>query len=189
MVSFKRGPARDAGRRADSAATGVSPGGSVADARPNTAQSGHVLLDVLSGMQSAIRGSGADIVCGALPDVDIGAVPLAMVFQALIGNALKFRSGQPPRICIDAQKRGDEWLFSVEDNGIGIDNERLKRILRMFADMRDGVRHEGRGAGLLTAKCIVEREGGRFWLDSQLGQGTTFYFTLPVLAELPALAG
>jgi light-regulated signal transduction histidine kinase (bacteriophytochrome) len=185
MELFKRGPARDAGRRADSAATG----GSAEDAGANAAQSGRVLLDVLGGMRAAIRGAGADIVCGALPDVDIGAVPLAMVFQALIGNALKFRSGQPPRICIDAQKRGAEWLFSVEDNGIGIDNERLQRLLRMFADMRDGVRHEGRGAGLLTAKCIVERQGGRFWLDTQLGQGTTFYFTLPVQAEPPALAG
>ena len=189
MVSFRRGPARDAGRRADSAATGGAPDGGVTNARANAAQSGHVLLDVLGGMRAAIRGAGADIVCGALPDVDIGAVALAMVFQALIGNALKFRSGQPPRICIDAQKRGHEWLFSVEDNGIGIDNERLQRILRMFADMRDGVRHEGRGAGLLTAKCIVERQGGRFWLDTQLGQGTTFYFTLPVPVEPPALAG
>ncbi len=189
MVSFKRGPARDVGRRVDSAATGVSPGGSAEDARASAAQSGHVLLAVLDGMQAAIRAAGADIVCGALPDVDIDAVPLAMVFQALIGNALKFRSGQPPRVCIDAQKRGDVWLFSVEDNGIGIDNDRLKRILRMFADMRDGMQHEGRGAGLLTAKCIVERQGGRFWLDTQLGQGTTAYFTLPVHAEPPALAG
>ncbi len=144
-------------------------------------QSDRVMSHVLTGMQRAIRDSGADVVCGALPVVMADEIQLAQLFQNLVGNALKFRSEAPPRVCVDAERRGAMWQFSVEDNGIGIEMEYAQRVFQMFQRLHERGTYEGSGIGLAIAKRIVERHGGRIWFDSQLGQGTTFYFTLPAV--------
>ncbi len=144
-------------------------------------QSALVLNQVLNGMQRAIRDAGADVVCGALPLVEADEVQLAQLFQNLIGNALKFRSQAPPRICVDASRHDGVWQFSVEDNGIGIEREYAQRVFQMFQRLHERGKYEGSGIGLAIAKRIVERHGGRIWFDSEAGLGTTFHFTLPAV--------
>jgi signal transduction histidine kinase len=111
--------------------------------------------------------------------VDADETQLGQLLENLIGNALKFRSTQPPRIRLNASPRDGEWLFSVEDNGIGIDQQFADRIFQMFQRLHERGKYEGSGIGLAIAKKIVERHGGRIWFESELGIGTTFYFTLP----------
>jgi signal transduction histidine kinase len=103
---------------------------------------------------------------------------VGQLLQNLIGNALKFRGAEPPRIAIEARLHGGRWLFSVADNGIGIDMKQAGRIFEMFQRLHERGKYEGSGIGLSIAKRIVERHGGRIWLESRLGEGTTFRFTL-----------
>ena len=100
------------------------------------------------------------------------------LFQNLIGNAIKFRSDRPPEIHVSASRDGDHWTFSVRDNGIGIERQYWERIFVIFQRLHTRQKYPGTGIGLAICKRIVERHGGRIWLDSQPGQGTTFYFTL-----------
>jgi PAS domain S-box-containing protein len=140
-----------------------------------------VVDQVLGGLRQAIDEAGADVRRGALPRVNADEVQLAQLFQNVVGNAVKFRSGRPPRISIDARQEGGEWLFSVADNGIGIEKEYSERVFQMFQRLNERGKYEGSGIGLAIAKRIVERHGGRIWFDSELGKGTTFYFTVPVV--------
>jgi PAS domain S-box-containing protein len=143
--------------------------------------SGAILDQVLGELRQAIEEAGADVRRGALPTIKADEVQLAQLFQNLVGNALKFRSERAPRVSVDAQREGEEWLFSVEDNGIGIEKEYSERVFQMFQRLNERGKYEGSGIGLAIAKRIVERHGGRIWFDSRAGTGTTFYFTLPVL--------
>ncbi|MGP0089814.1 MAG: sensor histidine kinase [Xanthobacteraceae bacterium] len=143
--------------------------------------SGAILDQVLRGLRQAIEEAGADVRHGALPTINADEVQLAQLFQNLVGNALKFRSERTPRVSVAAKREGGEWLFSVEDNGIGIEKEYLERVFQMFQRLNERGKYEGSGIGLAIAKRIVERHGGRIWFDSRVGTGTTFYFTLPVL--------
>ena len=140
-----------------------------------------VLLYVLKGMRAVIKKSGADIQYGELPVVNADDVQLSQLFQNLIGNAIKFRADRPPRICISAKSNNGDWVFSVEDNGIGIDKQYSDRIFQMFQRLHERDKYEGSGIGLAIAKKIVERHGGRIWLDSEPGNGSTFYFTIPTV--------
>jgi light-regulated signal transduction histidine kinase (bacteriophytochrome) len=104
---------------------------------------------------------------------------LAQVFQNLIANAIKFRrEGVPPHVHISAEREGDEWLFSVADNGIGIDPEQADRIFQIFQRLHTREEYEGLGMGLALCKRIVERHDGCIWVESKPGKGSTFYFTL-----------
>jgi signal transduction histidine kinase len=133
-------------------------------------------------LQAAIRESGAEIVCGPLPALVVDSVQFSQVVQNLISNAIKYRSAAPPRIQIGAKLDGSQWLFWVKDNGRGFDPQFADRIFGLFQRLH--VREvEGTGMGLSIAKRIVERHGGRMWAESAEGQGSTFYFSLPVTLE------
>jgi PAS domain S-box-containing protein len=142
-------------------------------------QSAAVFAEVVETMHKRIEESGAELVCGALPVVNADQMQLAQLLQNLIGNAIKFRSETPPRIHVEAREHGREWVFSVADNGIGIDMQNAERVFQMFQRLHERGRYEGNGIGLAIAKRIVERHHGRIWVESQPGKGTTFYFTLP----------
>jgi PAS domain S-box-containing protein len=142
-------------------------------------QSAAVARQVIERLRPRIEETQADIALGPLPVVNADETQLEQLLQNLIGNALKFRSTRSPRIRLNASARDGEWLFSVADNGIGIDHQFSDRIFQMFQRLHERAKYEGSGIGLAIAKKIVERHGGRIWFESELDKGTTFYFTLP----------
>jgi signal transduction histidine kinase len=123
--------------------------------------------------------TGATIESGELPTVIGDPGLLALVFQNLVGNALKFHGDDPPRVRVDARRDGDGWEISVADNGIGIEPEYAERIFVIFQRLHTRVSYEGTGIGLAMCRKIVEHHGGRIWLDTDAHPGTTFRFTLP----------
>jgi PAS domain S-box-containing protein len=133
---------------------------------------------VLESLQAMMRDANATVVCETLPVVQADEIQLRQLFQNLIGNAIKFRSAVPPKIHVKATAQGGMWLFSVSDNGIGMDMQYAERIFQMFQRLHELGKYEGSGIGLAIAKRIIERHGGRIWVDSQVGLGTTFHFTL-----------
>ena len=118
-----------------------------------------------------------------LPVLMVDGTQLAQAFQNLIGNAIKFRGTEPPRIHVSAKRDGDEWIFSVKDNGIGIDAEYTDRIFTVFKRLHSGSTYPGTGIGLSITKKIVERHGGRIWVESEPQVGSTFYFSLPATKD------
>jgi PAS domain S-box-containing protein len=139
---------------------------------------GKVLADVLGNLRVALEESGASVTSGPLPTVTADEMELTQLLQNLIGNAIKFRGDRPAQIHIDAQQQQAEWLFSVRDNGIGIDLKYAERIFQIFQRLHGRGRYPGTGIGLAICKKIVERHGGRIWVESAADQGSTFYFTL-----------
>jgi PAS domain S-box-containing protein len=132
----------------------------------------------LANLKPVIAESGATVTFDSLPVVRGDETQLVQVLQNLIGNGIKFHSDQPPRIDISAHCNGEGWRFAVHDNGIGIDKQYWEQIFVIFQRLHTRQKYPGTGIGLAICKRIVERHGGRIWLDSQPGQGTTFYFTL-----------
>ena len=139
-----------------------------------------ILKQVLTNLQVAIEESNAVVTHGSLPTVMADETQLVQLFQNLVGNAIKFHSEEPPRIHISAEQKGDEWEFSVSDNGIGIEPEFFDRIFVIFQRLHSRDEYSGTGIGLAICKKIVERHGGRIWVESVPGEGTTFFFTIPI---------
>jgi signal transduction histidine kinase len=137
-----------------------------------------VLSDTLVNLQAAIQESNATITHDPLPNVMADSGQLAQVFQNLIGNAIKYRGARAPLVHVSCQSRANEWLFSVKDNGIGIDPKHAERVFVMFQRLHTRREYPGTGIGLALCKKIVERHGGKIWVESQEGAGATFYFTL-----------
>jgi PAS domain S-box-containing protein len=138
-----------------------------------------VLDDAISNLEQAIQESGAVITHNSLPTVLGDGSQLLQVFQNLIGNAIKFRREDPPRVHVSAEQTGTEWVFSVHDNGIGIDSRYFDRLFVMFQRLHSKSEYPGTGIGLALSKKIVERHGGRIWVESKLGEESTFRFTIP----------
>jgi len=138
-----------------------------------------VLAQVLRNLQLAVAESSAVVTHDPLPTVTAVPGQLGQVVQNLISNALKFRGPEPPNIHLSAQRQGPNWLFSVRDNGIGLDPTQAERIFQMFQRLHTRQEYPGTGIGLAICKKIVERHGGRIWVESAPGQGATFFFTLP----------
>ncbi|MBW4562482.1 MAG: GAF domain-containing protein [Mojavia pulchra JT2-VF2] len=134
----------------------------------------------LSNLRGRIHESGAVITHDPLPTVMADSTQLMQLFQNLIANAIKFRSDRPLQIHIGAERLEDEWLFSVRDNGIGLDPRFSDRIFVIFQRLHTREEYPGTGMGLAICKKIIECHRGRIWVESQLGEGATFYFTIPV---------
>jgi PAS domain S-box-containing protein len=143
-------------------------------------EAGRALTEALANLGSLIQEAGASVIYEELPAVIGDPTQLLQLFQNLIGNAVKFRS--PARTCrihVGVQKRSGRWEFSVRDNGIGIDPGQYERIFVIFQRLHTRDEYPGTGVGLAICKRIVERHGGRIWVESEPDMGSTFYFTLP----------
>jgi PAS domain S-box-containing protein len=138
-----------------------------------------VLQNALDNLKAAIDESNAQITVDPLPGIMVDPVLFAQVFQNLIANAIKFQKEKSPPIHISARREADEWIFSVRDKGIGIESRHLNRIFRIFERLHTSEEYSGSGIGLAVTRKIVERHGGRIWVESQPGEGSTFYFALP----------
>lgn len=134
---------------------------------------------VVSHLQQAISNSDARVTRGELPTIIADETQMVQLFQNLIGNAIKYRRSEPPVVRVEAQRQEGEWLFWVRDNGIGIDPKYFERIFALFQRLHTQEEYPGTGIGLAIAAKIVERHGGRIWVESELGRGATFYFTIP----------
>lgn len=143
------------------------------------ASSEAILKTVLSDLDLVIKEKGASVSYDPLPEIIADSTQIAQIFQNLISNAIKFRSEEPPQIHISAKQEKDYWLFSVKDNGIGIDPKYSERIFEVFKRLHKREEYPGTGIGLSICKKIVERHGGRIWVESEPGKGSTFCFTLP----------
>ncbi len=137
-----------------------------------------LLQDVLIDLSAIIEESGADIQVAKLPKTNCG--DLQVVFQNLITNAIKFkREDVPPVITISASDTGKEYLFEIKDNGIGIEKEYNEKIFVLFQRLHTRAEYEGTGIGLSLCQKIIELHGGNIWVESEFGEGSTFYFTIP----------
>ena len=130
-------------------------------------------------LRAAQESSGAKVTHDELPRVVADGAQLTQLFQNLVGNAMKFRGDDPPRIHVSSETRDHVWVFTVRDNGIGLDTQYADRIFMMFQRLHNKTEYPGTGIGLAICKKIVDRHGGRIWVESQPGQGCTFGFTLP----------
>lgn len=138
------------------------------------------LSAAVANLEQRIRESGGEVTNDPLPVVLGDETQLVQLFQNLVGNGLKYRrQGSIPRVHLSARPAGLEWLFSVSDNGIGIESQHYDRIFQIFQRLHTKEEYPGTGIGLALCKKIVERHGGKIWVESRPGEGSTFYFTLP----------
>jgi PAS domain S-box-containing protein len=148
---------------------------------------GEALAEALANLQAAIAESNAVVTHDALPTVSADRTQLTQLFQNLIGNALKFHGASPPRVHVSARRHEGKWLFAVRDNGIGIDPAYFERIFIIFQRLHTKAEYAGTGMGLAICRKIVERHGGKIWVESAPGQGATFFFTLSPETYPPTL--
>jgi signal transduction histidine kinase len=141
--------------------------------------SGEALQRAVANLRTAIEQRGAQVTQGELPVLRADATQLAQLFQNLVGNAIKFAGEKAPKVHVEARRDEDLWTFAVRDNGIGIDPEFSEKIFVIFQRLHTRDQYPGTGIGLAICKKIVERHGGRIWVESTPGEGSTFYFTLP----------
>lgn len=137
----------------------------------------------LENLGIAIAETEAVITHDPLPELMADSIQLTQLFQNLLSNAIKFRSDRPPVIHIGAVQKEESWLFSVQDNGIGMEDKHSDRIFAIFQRLHSRTKYPGSGIGLAISKKIVERHGGQIWVESAPGEGTTFYFTIPASRE------
>ena len=147
---------------------------------PRETSSEAALEQALLNLQGAIQESGGVVTHDPLPTVIADGAQLVQLFQNVVGNAIKYRSAELPRVHVSANKNGgNEWIFSMRDNGLGIDPKYFEKIFVMFQRLHGREEFSGTGIGLTVCKKIAERHGGRMWVESEPGKGSTFYFALP----------
>ncbi len=147
--------------------------------KPDKIDINNVISGVINNLKIAIEESKSKIIYDKLPEVTANEVQMSQVFQNLIGNSIKFRGKEPPEIEIKAEKDKNEWVFSIKDNGIGIDMKYKDKIFVIFQRLHTRTEYPGTGIGLVLCKKIVEKHGGRIWFESEPGKGSIFYFTIP----------
>jgi light-regulated signal transduction histidine kinase (bacteriophytochrome) len=140
---------------------------------------GEVVQAAIDNLAAAIEESSARITIDPLPTIYADPGLLSLVFQNLIGNAIKFRGEKRPEIHIEGNSRGRECVISIRDNGIGMQPEHLSRIFLMFERLHSNEEYPGTGVGLAVAKKVVERHNGRLWAQSKPGEGSIFFISLP----------
>jgi PAS domain S-box-containing protein len=143
-------------------------------------ESEQALAQALANLEVAIQENKAEVTHDPLPTVVADDSQLTQLFQNLVGNGIKFHNDEEPRVHISVQSGPNEWVFSIHDNGIGIDPGYSERIFEMFQRLHSRSKYSGTGIGLAICKKIIERHGGRIWVESQLNNGSTFYFTIPI---------
>ena len=151
----------------------------VVDGSVQTVDSSAALEETLANLAEAIRESGANVTHDLLPPVEIGESHLQLVFQNLLSNAIKYRNEEPPQIHVSASQQGADVVFSVRDNGIGIDPQYKEKIFGVFKRLHRDQKYSGTGIGLAICQRVVERYGGRIWVESTPGKGAAFFFALP----------
>ena len=134
---------------------------------------------MLADLNVALTESGATVTHTDLPRVPMYEFQLEQVLQNLILNAIRYRSSLPPRIHVAAERQAGDWLFSVRDNGIGIESQFKEHIFGIFKRLHGAAEYSGTGMGLAICQRAIERSGGRIWVESEFGAGSTFYFTIP----------
>lgn len=140
----------------------------------------NALKEALMNLQATIAESGAVVTHDSLPAITTDETQLVQVFQNLVGNAIKYHGPEAPRVHVSATKSGGkEWIFSVRDNGMGIDPQHFDRIFVIFQRLHGREEFAGTGIGLAICKKILEQQGGRIWVESQPEKGSTFHFALP----------
>jgi light-regulated signal transduction histidine kinase (bacteriophytochrome) len=142
-------------------------------------ESKEILKQVMENLSVAIRESGAVVTYDGLPSLKCDPTQLTQLLQNLVGNAIKFRGEQRPKIHVQAEVKNGEWVFAVRDNGIGIDPQYFDRIFTIFQRLHTRRAYPGSGIGLAICKKIVQLHGGRIWVESAPGQGAAFFFTYP----------
>ena len=143
----------------------------------------NILKEALMNLVVQIEESNVVISYDPLPNVYGDEKLLVMLFQNIIGNAIKYRRSETPKIHISAKKENDHYIISFKDNGIGIDPKHLERIFIIFQRLHRNDEYEGTGIGLAIVENIVHQHGGQIWVESELGKGTTFHFTIPIKAN------
>jgi chemotaxis family two-component system sensor kinase Cph1 len=138
-----------------------------------------VLTRALDNLQRTLQESGALVTHDPLPTVKGDDTQLVQVFQNLIGNGIKFRGNMTPCMHVSAKEKTEDWVFAIQDNGIGIDPQYADRIFVIFQRLHSHAEYPGSGIGLAICKKVIENHDGRIWFESQPGKGTTFYFTIP----------
>jgi signal transduction histidine kinase len=146
---------------------------------PGSVDCNTVMKDALQALAAAIEESAAVVRYGELPVVWADRTQVAQVFQNLIGNAIKFRGKEPPLVSVQAEQAGQQWQFSVSDNGIGVAPEYAENVFVVFQRLHGRAEYPGNGIGLAICKKIVEHNGGKIWVEPRAGSGSTFKFTLP----------
>jgi hypothetical protein len=138
-----------------------------------------VVKTVLHDLEALISESGAVVTVDPLPSVMGSEIQITQLFQNLVGNAIKYRTSTTPTVHIFAEKNSAEWLFSIEDNGVGIDSEYSVQIFQVFKRLHTSSKYPGSGIGLAICQKIVERYGGKIWVEPNSTGGSTFKFTIP----------
>lgn len=146
---------------------------------PETVDCGKVMEEVLLNLSRMVAETGTTIHCGALPVIRADKTQMIQLFQNLLANAMTFKSERPCVIHLGVRREKEEYIFSVSDNGLGIEPQYYQRIFGIFQRLHPRSKYPGTGIGLSICKRIVERHGGRIWVESEPGKGSTFFFTIP----------